>query len=324
MAKCPGCGSELPAVARFCPLCGRTVTAATGPASAHGLSDAPGPSGGDAGRRKVALAVAAGTALIAVAAFLFARASGILAAPRPGMGSGGGILSAPAPASTPAPLLTAPAPTTPQAPVLQAPQTAQNPMPDDVVGYLRWLKKFEEGRRNLEYRGMSELTVFTQQATTGALQGLLNADPTGEPAPTKPENNPVVGIGKVIQDWNIAAQNFQRVPPPNPCAPLAASYNQALTAGVAQMSAIQGMLTGALDSLQGSNGQATSVSKDTLTELYRQKGTRQGSVNVDTAYSQANSALDSLRAQYTSMPEDIRTFDIKSGGGGLNLPFMGL
>ena len=323
MAKCRGCGSELPPVARFCPLCGQTAPLPS-PATARGLSDAPGPSGGDAGRRKIALAAAAGATLIAIAAFLFVRASGILAAPQPSVSSGGGILNAPSPNSVPAPILTPPAPAAPQAPVLDVPKNAQNPMPEDVVRYLRWLKKFEEYRRNLEYKGMSELTVFTQQATTGALQGLLNADPTGEPTPVKPENNPVVGIGRVIQDWNVAAQQFQRVPPPNPCATLASNYNQALTAGVAQMSSIQGMLTGALQSLQGSNGQATSVSKDTLTELYKQKSTRAGSVNVDTAYSQANAALDALRAQYTTMPEDIRTFDIKSGGGGLSLPFMGM
>lgn len=225
-----------------------------------------------------------------------------------------------------APVLSAPPVQAPQAPVLQAPQTAQNPMPADVVAYLRWLKQFEAARRNLEYKGLAELSIFMQKSTTGALESLMNADPTGEtePAPSKANDNPVAGIGKVIEEWGRATQLFQQNPPPDPCAPLASHYNQALTAGVARMSALQGMLTGALQSIRGSNGQTTSVSKDTLAELYKQKSTREGSVDVDTAYNNANTALDQLRSQYTAVPPDVRTFDVKSGGGDLKLPFLGL
>ncbi len=318
--------------ARFCPLCGQTVApgASTGaprgsrPAAARGAAEPAGPSAADAGKRKVALAAAAAVVLAALGVFLLWKArSGVLSAQAPATPSAG-VISAP-PVQTPrAPVLNAPAPQAPSAPVMQAPQTAQNPMPPGVIGYLRWLKQFEAARRGLEYRGMAEMTVFTQKATTGALEGLLNADPTGEPASARPQDNPVVGIGKVIEEWNNAAALFQRKIPPDPCAPLASHYRDALTAGVARMSALQSMLTGALASIQGAGGQATPMSKDTLAELYRQKGTKEGSVDVDTAYRNANAALDQLRAQYTSMPDDVRSFDIKSGAGGLNLPFIGM
>nr|CAA9238649.1 hypothetical protein AVDCRST_MAG63-1335 [uncultured Armatimonadetes bacterium] len=339
MAKCPGCGSDLNAAARFCALCGRAIalppppgatspggagTMGGGQASARGLSDAPGPSSTDAGKRKVALAVGCGTALVAVAAFLLFRASGLLAAPTPERRSAA-VLSAPPTQAPQAPVMNAPAPQAPPAPVVQAPRTAENPMPDDVIAYLRWLKQFEAARQNLEYRGMAELTVFTQKATTGALESLLNADPEGNPEPVKPENNPVAGIGKVIQDWNAAAQLFQQKTPPDACAPLATTYNQALVGGVARMSALHGTLISALQSIQGAGGQSTPMSADALAQLYRQKGTREGSIDVDAAYAQANTSLDTLRAQYTSMPDDVRTFDVKSGGGGMQLPFgMGM
>lgn len=332
MAKCPGCGSELPAAARFCPLCGRTVApgsppplaAQTSAYAARDLADAPGPSGGDAGRRKIALASMIALALLAVGGVLFWQVrAGILSAQKPAAGPAVGILNAPPTQTVQAPVLSAPAPQAPSAPVLQAPRTTERPMPADVIAYLRWLKKFEAARRSLEYQGMAELTVFTQKATTGAIEGLMNADPTGEPAPARPEDNPVVGIGKVIQQWNAATAQFMKVPPPDPCANLATNYGQALTAGVQQMSAIHGILTNALASIRGSGGQATDASKDALGELYRQKSSRSGSVSVDQAYANANAALDAVRSQYTSLPDDInrQNFDIKSGGGSVNLPF---
>ena len=162
--------------------------------------------------------------------------------------------------------------------------------------------------------------------STGALEGFLNSDPAGEPEPAKPEDNPVAGIGKVIQDWNALTREFQQRTPPDECAALATEYNRALAAGVAQMSALQGMLTNALASIKGADNQATQVSKDTLAELYRQKSTRAGSLDVDTAYRNADTALDAIRNQYTSVPDDVgkRAFDIRSGGGELKLPFMGI
>lgn len=333
MARCSGCGGEINAATRFCPHCGRSLTmpgsAVSGPAAASGLSDAPGPSGGTDGKKKVALAAAAGLAVVALAGFALLKATGVLSAEKP-TSPAVGVLNAPAVQTAQAPVLTPPIPSAPQNPVMtpptpQTPKKAENPMPEDVVAYLRWLKQFEAARRNLEYKGMAEMTIFTQKATTGAIESFMNMDPNGEPAPVKPEDNPVAGVARVIQDWNRAAQLFQQRRPPNPCATLAGHYNQALVAGVAQMSALHGMLSGALASIQGAGGQATPMSKDALTDLYRQKSSREGSVNVDAAYGSANEALNNLRAQYTSLPEDVRTFDIKAAdGGGMKLPFMGM
>jgi zinc ribbon protein len=322
MAKCPGCGNDVAPGARFCPSCGRAAASPPGaaPSAVAAVETADG-----AGRRKVIYASIAGLALVLLGVFLLVRArSGVLSAGQP-ESKAVGVLSAPTiPAPPPAPVLAAPEPQAPSAPVLQAPEATPIPMPADVIGYLRWLKKFEAYRRDLEYRGMAELAVFTQKMTTGALEGLLQADPTGDAPPPRPQDNPVVGIGKVIQDWNRAAQQFQQVRPPDPCAALAGHYNQALTAGVARMSAIQGTLTGALQSMQGAGGQATAASKDALAELYKQRSTREGSVDVDAAYANANEALDQIRSQYTTMPDDVRSFDIKSGGGGMSLPFPGM
>lgn len=346
MAKCTGCGAELAPKARFCALCGKeaaiqpsqggaTQAFASAPVPAHqmqypqptyqaGPLAVPQPSGGGGG--KVAAAVGAGVVLLAIAGFLFAKATGVLSA-RKTEAPVTGVLTAPPTQTVQAPVLSVPPVAGPKAaPVLAPPLSVGNPMPEDVIEYLRWLKKFEAARRNLEAKGAQQMTLCLQdlikEYTTGASMGLLDGDSSGATPPEHKPMNYAAIIGGVIQEWNGAATIFQQKSPPNPCANLATGYNQALTAGVQQMSELQGVMTNAQASLKANGGKSTGDTQQTLTGLFAQKNSKQASQSVDGLYGSANNALDEVRNRYTQMPADIDKahFDIKSDGGSLMMP----
>lgn len=332
MSKCAGCGNNLPANARFCPLCG-TASAPSHPAASNRTVTAmPAHSGtpymappADDNRKKVAMAAGFGVLVLALAAFLFVKASGILSANKTEAPSAA-VLNAPQTQTVQAPILNAPPVKKPEAPVIQPPAAIGNPMPEDVIAYLRWLKQFEAARRSLESKGAGAMTLALQdlikEYTTGASMGLLDGDSTGASPPEHKPANYAATIGAVIQEWNQAAQVFQAKTPPNPCAPLATSYGGALSAGVQQMGELQGILTSAQQSLQGANGQTTPDAQNALTQLMQQKNTRGMSKSVDQQYGDANTALDAVRDRYTSIPEDISRsqFRIQTDGGSLMMP----
>lgn len=331
MPRCPSCGTPSPAMARFCSICGSALAPPAAPPPARTVAiPTPAPAGApDAGTKRglprAALAGGAGLALIALAGFLFARASGLLGAPAPAS-SATGVLAAPAVQTAPAPILSAPETQAPQEPVLAPPGTVDNAMPEDVIAYLRWLKQFEAERRRLEAECASQLTLALQDLikdyTTGASLGLLDADSTGETPREHSAPSHGATIADVIQKWNQATGIFQQKIPPNPCASLATTYGQALAAGVQQMGAIQGILATAQASIKEAGGRSTGDAQSALTDLFQQKSTRSMSRNVDSLIRDANGALDALRDRYTQMPSDIDRahFSITAESGGLALP----
>ena len=314
MPKCPGCGSELPTAARFCPLCGQTAAApvAAPPTPAapagYGLSDAAAPG---AAQKKIALATAAGIAIIALGLMIFLRArAGVLNAARPDMGSSVGVLNAPPTQNSSAPLLNAPTPETPKAPILNVPKVAGKPMPDDVIAYLRWLKQFEAGRRQM--RNRHEAALQTIASTLGldyVKKMLAESNPDSDPQAQKPGKDVSREVGGILAEWNDASGKFQHMPPPNPCAALATQYQGALGATIAQMSSLTQLLTKVQATPQNDDSQSADL-KNKLTELNRQNVSKEQSHTVDGSYTGANDALNAVRAQFSSMPEDIRTFDI--------------
>ena len=280
---------------------------------------------GGNGNGKIIGAVSAGVALLLVAGFLFAKASGLLSA-KPTTPPAAGVLAAPPTQTVQAPVLAVPPVAAPKAPVLAPPASVGNPMPEDIIAYLRWLKQFEMARRGLEAKGATQMTLCLQdlikEYTTGQSMGLLDGDSTGATPPEHKPMNYAAVIGSVIQEWNSATTLFQQKTPPNPCAPLATGYNQALTAGVQQMSQLQGVMTGAQASLKQSGGQSNTNTQQSLTDLFAQKNSKQASQSVDALYGNANASLDELRNRYTQIPADISKgqFDIKSDGGSMTMP----
>jgi hypothetical protein len=332
MPRCTGCGSEVPGAARFCPLCGKdTAAPALQQTQAMGAMNAGAVTGGN--RNMVPYAVAAGLAVIAIAGFLFLKTAGLLSAKKTEAPTSG-VLAAPPTQTAPAPIMTAPGTELPKAPVMKAPATVGNPMPEDVIAYLRWLKQFERARKDLESRSASQAMTDMQSLmldlTTGRSMGLLDADSTGESPPEYKTPNYAANMSKIIAEWNQAAAEFsrgnQQLGPPNPCVPLATSYQQALASGIQQMGQIQQMMTSALQSIKAASGQHTPDSTRAQSELFNQKNQRGMSRNVDTAFNDADAALDSLRDQYTNVPADIdkQHFNIETDSGNLKLPLPNL
>ncbi len=334
MPKCTGCGNESPANARFCAICGKPTVASSAPTAPSATPSAlpystlqPAPANNNA--RKAA--ILGGTIVLLAGGLLALKMSGVLGA-KPTQAHNAAVLSAPMTQVAPAPVLNAPQVQAPNAPVIQAPGNPGNPMPEDIIAYLRWLKQFEGARQQLEAKEVAQLQIVAVEATkefmTGAQTlGTLDDDPTtgaagGGNAPGKKSGLDFSQVDATVAQWNQVTGLFQQKTPPNPCAPLATSYNGALTEGVRQMAGIATQFRSALSSLKSNNGQSTPDVTGVLTNLEGEKNSQTGSKSVDGMYSDADAALNTLRGQYTNIPPDIdgSHFSIKeqaAGGGGM-------
>ena len=174
-ARCSGCGAQLAANSRFCSLCGREsspVAATTGNSRTPtgnplpGGAYAPPGTGYGGGKRNVALAATGGAIAVALALFLLLRAAGVLGAQGTNAPSAA-VLTAPKTNPVAAPILNAPATEPSAAPILSPPGSKDIAMPEDVVAYLRWLKKFEAARRSLANRQEAKLTLILTNMIKG-------------------------------------------------------------------------------------------------------------------------------------------------------------
>ncbi len=288
---------------------------------------------GAGGGRQNAIVVGSVAALVLIAAFIFASASGLLGAKKPD-GGGAAVLSAPPAHPDQAPLLGAPAPTTAVAPVITAPPAQNTPMPTDVVDYLRWLKQFEKGRVALESKSEAQMLLLVQELVKVGMvgtkdMGLLGGDPDTESKKTENAGSTIdtKAINGVIGDWNTAAGIFQQKNPPDVCATLASNYNGGLTSSVKGMTEILGAGVRAVNSISSAGGQKTNDASEVLSFLTDQKNNAGLSKSIEGFFSASDQSLDAVRARYTSMPADIDKpqFAIKSGqGGGINIPIPGV
>jgi hypothetical protein len=332
MARCTSCGNALPQGARFCPLCGTSSVTGTPtqsmpaqppqvtqqipyqqpslrPGATVGGYEAPA-----SNKTKVALAAGAGTIVVALALFLLLKASGVLGA-KPTETTAGSVLTAPQTIPNPAPVLQAPQVTPPsvKAPILTPPKAVENPMPDDIIAYLRWLKKFESARRSLKAKHEADLALVMAEMIKSPLEAVMKWDdvnaPTAMPV-IKPET--WAKLNGIQSDWNQANALFQTYPPPNPCVPLGLAYKNMLTTVIGTQVKLTSTLATTLKAIQGNNGNPTGDVQQTLQELYAEQNRKTMSRESDDAFANADSALNQLRDQYTSMPEDIdkRHFDI--------------
>ncbi|MBC8139954.1 MAG: zinc-ribbon domain-containing protein [Armatimonadetes bacterium] len=349
MIRCQKCGSTLPPNARFCSICGAEsappaappTPAQTNPTAAFGAAPSTASFGAQGyavpdpeaeNRKRTAIAFGGGAALVVVAGLIFAAASGVFSAKKP-EASGAAVLSAPPAQTVQAPVLTAPAPEVSTAPVISAPPAQGNPMPEDIIAYLRWLKQFEAGRIALESKSEAQMMLVMQElikvgmsGTSG--MGLLDGDSeeaSKNPAPASMIDTKAVNA--VIADWNTATGIFQAKTPPNPCATLASNYNGGMSGSVTAMTQILGAGVKAIDSINGAGGQKTGDASEVLTFLTDQKNNASISKNIEASFASANQSLDALRSQYTDIPADIdkAQFSIKTGNaGGINIPIPGM
>jgi hypothetical protein len=362
MARCTKCGTVAPAMARFCPICGTAVgpapptnnaappsvnpNAAYTPRQPQPLAGQSAPTTYTAPNRNKAglIAAIAGVACLGVAGFLLVK-SGVLGA-KPTAGNGAVIQSPATQAQAPllsapntqaqAPVMAAPPVNAPPSNVIAPPGNPGNAMPEDVVEYLRWLKRFHAGLGDLN----AQLEQVTLTIFPNMMQGIMNQvsedDNQGQAKAPNP-NDPTAKMSEITLKLNNAAALFQQKQPPNACAPLATAYRNSLTVQIQQVQSMVSMLGEITRSFANPDVNAGANDRmQKLTGLMQEKSSKSLSQNADALVLGSDTQLNSLRARYTNIPPDIDAgqFQIKplnSGfdpsklmGGGGSMPGLGM
>jgi hypothetical protein len=273
--------------------------------------------------------IGGGLVALALIAFFIARAAGLFSGAKT-EAPATGVLSAPQTQVVAAPVLNAPPVAAPSAaPVLRAPEAPPartNPMPQDVIDYLRWLKQFDIGRQQLSSKGEAQMMLmlqnFTTEYMTGKSLGLLDGDSGDGRNMQEQKGLDISPINNVIQDWNKATTLFMQKQPPAPCTTLASNYKNSLATAVSEMTKVTTALLTATQSIKNAGGEKTADASQTLQQLMQEKNGRHGSQTMDGSLRSANDALDAVRNQYTDIPSDInaQNFSIRAEGGALKLP----
>lgn len=118
-------------------------------------------------------------------------------------------------------------------PVLPKPDEAVQ-MPDDVYQWLEHLRRTEEARKSMSADQIGELTVMMAQmkgqGITDAMKSLFTPEESPIPVdegPSKTESLAMSAEDK-RREWRELSVYFMSVPAPSECAPIQASYAQAL------------------------------------------------------------------------------------------------
>jgi len=201
-------------------------------------------------------------------------------------------------------------------PVLLDPQTQGPRMPDEVRQWLMHLERIERQRIQMAARQIGEIAVSmamirgagaTQQVLDGLLGGDADAIDGGAPSEKVAQDT------QAQQDaWQKLIADYEALPPPPECVPLANSYRQTLT----QTSV---MMTEVLRALAHSQEDPQSA----LAALYAMQG--QSASRIDAAAGQSNSELGAVCAKYNERPWFTIQTDAKGGMmGNVQLPDLGL
>lgn len=317
MPRCKACGTEAPATARFCSICGAQVAGAPPPPAAASppaptptatpSAPAPTPSAAAPGASSPGLSrgawagIAGGAAVLGIAGFLFARSFGLLGAPR-ASGPATGVLTPPQANPASAPILATPQTDVPKAPVLQTPASEAVPMPEDVIAYLRWLKAYDRSLHELS----SSLEAVGISVIPDIYTGLMGQITGDEDAPAPPKGTGVTErLNGITQQLNAKTGEFQQQPPPEACAPLAMRYGEALGTAVRQCAALVGTFEKIAQTFSGEVGDGAQDRQSMLPDLMKELKNGAMSRDADAQVRAANDALDALRDRYTQIPSDI-------------------
>lgn len=275
------------------------------------------------GKSKTPLIIGGSAVAGAIVLVLVLKASGLLGAKQTAAPAAG-VLAAPQTQTAPAPILQAPRVDAPKptAPVLTPPKGNENPMPDDVVAWLRWLKKVEAYRRQLKGDSDAQLIMAYMEMIKAPLQEMMK-----EPDEIKDSNmvpkQAFAQMNALNQKWNQLAGVFQAGPQPpdwpagrpnlpEPCAPVAGAYNRMLGTVVSQQAQLLQLAQAGFQSVKPDGG-ATPDVQNILSRLYGESANKGMSHAADATFVDSDSSLNALRDRYTSMPPDIDRyhFDIK-------------
>lgn len=132
------------------------------------------------------------------------------------------------------PQVTKPAPVLPQvnepAPALEVP--TDTGMPDDVRDWLEHLRKTEERRKKMAADQLGELAVMMAKMQTAgladAMKEILSEDDSQSSEEPSKADLVKIDAAEKKREWQALLTDFQSYPPPAECAPIQASYSQAL------------------------------------------------------------------------------------------------
>ncbi len=178
-------------------------------------------------------------------------------------------------------------------------------MPDDVRAWLEHLRKIEEKKQQISIKQIANLKVFGEMLQTLG-PGIGNLDPYGKDDANGADKNPTEVTQGKFQDlrpeWQDLVTQFQSVPPPAECKPLADNYFKALN----EIPAMTGDLVDVLNKVQ-SNPQ------DALQSATALKSKSYGS--IDLGFNEADGQLSAICAKYHT----TKWFNIKADvmGGGM-------
>jgi hypothetical protein len=175
-------------------------------------------------------------------------------------------------------------------------------MPEDVIAYLRWLKRFDQVLRDVNSRLEAVGVSVIPEIYTGMISQISG---DGDEPQRQPGSGVVDKLSTISTELNQLTAQFRQMPPPEPCAPLAAAYGDALAAAVrgsAQMVSVFGKVA---QSFSGNVDQGAQDRQQMLPDLMKELQGGAISGGVDRSFQGANSALDALRDRYTRVPSDI-------------------
>ncbi|MFM7186703.1 MAG: hypothetical protein ACKO14_02675 [Armatimonadota bacterium] len=318
MEKCTGCGGGIPDSARFCPLCGKSIAAAT-TAPAFGklapptsVPDSPTAAShtsvGVQDSKKWIIVGVAAIGLLGLGAFL-AKTAGLLGS-QPTATKSTAILAPPQTQTAAAPILQAPTTEAPQSPVLTPPGQTGIPMPEDVIAYLRWLKQYHADLRQVSSSLEGVAMQIIPTMTVNGYNQLFNEDENRINVPGQDQTRG--RLLEVTSQLNQMAARFNGVRPPDPCAPLAGQYQQSMNLHLQQIAKLATLL----EKIMENPADAASL----LPELTGEMGSKSMSGQADSAVKGADQQLNTLRERYIDIPSDINrgTFQIDTLDSGLN------
>ena len=278
--RCGGCGARKSSPSSACTVCGMTPS----PRRSAPPVQAP-PRVGTGGaipappnrRRQCFVALFSLVAVVGCSGFLLARASnpgGLLSAPGKPTGTGGGLFSG-----------------------------MRQPMPADVIAYLRWLKWFESERHRMQ---LNQIFSLAPLATTAAYADLLSEDapPIQGPPELAVARRFEERVSPVVKGWGATVEVFDKQPVPSACQELSQSYRTGLTNTKSAIGSILAKTVGTIRQIAGQKNKEE-LAKPALSWLQDQKDNKSLSHSADDGFYIANVALARLRSQYREIPTDI-------------------
>ncbi len=252
--QCPGCGTENPVGATFCMRCGNPVSALATSADAQAVHP-------EVLRQKKTLWIyAVMTLLLGVIMALL-----LMLNSRNTLQVGSAIPH----------------------PVLQAAATvpAQTKMPQDVYDWLGHLQKIEVKKNELSVKQAADMKTFELMLNTLG-PGIGEMEPTNEEAPVDEPSSVTKGKFENLRpQWKDLLSEFESVPPPEECKPIANDYDIALTE-------IPGMISDLEDLLNqvSTNPQAALIKAQTMqSKSYK---------NIDQNFAQTDVRVQAICDKY--------------------------